>query len=103
MEDMRRFSVTAAEILQRRDSPRFKALMAFQAERAQQQYKNAIQALPRVDRRAQRPGLIMAAIYRALLQEIESDGFRVLTQRTSLTPLRKFWIAWKTWVVPSRS
>ena len=103
MEDMRRFSVTAAEILQRRDSPRFKALMAFQAERAQQQYKNAIQALPRVDRRRQRPGLIMAAIYRALLAEIERDGFRVLTQRTSLTPLRKFWIAWKTWVVPSRS
>ena len=103
MEDMRRFSVTAAEILQRRDSPRFKALMAFQAERAQQQYKNAIQALPREDRRSQRPGLIMAAIYRALLQEIESDGFRVLNQRTSLTPLRKFWIAWKTWVAPSRS
>src|SRR5882762_7942534 len=103
MEDMRRFGVTAAEILQGRDSPRFKALMAFQAERAQQQYKNAIQALPREDRRAQRPGLIMAAIYRALLQEIESDGFRVLNQRTSLTPLRKFWIAWKTWVAPSRS
>jgi phytoene synthase len=99
MEDMRRFSVTAAEILQGRESPRFKALMAFQAERAQQQYKNALQALPRVDRRSQRPGLIMAAIYRALLEEIESEGFRVLTQRTSLTPLRKFWIAWKTWVV----
>jgi phytoene synthase len=98
MEDMRRFSVTAAEILQGRDSPRFKALMAFQAERARQQYKNALQALPREDRRAQRPGLIMAAIYRALLQEIESDGFRVLTRKTALTPLRKFWIAWKTWV-----
>jgi phytoene synthase len=99
MEDMRRFGVTAAEILQGRESPRFKALMAFQAERAQQQYKHAMQALPRQDRRAQCPGLIMAAIYRALLAEIESDGFRVLTQRTSLTPLRKFWIAWKTWVV----
>ena len=99
MDDMKRFAVPAAEILQGRESPRFKALMAFQAERAQQQYKNAMQALPREDRRAQRPGLIMAAIYRALLEEIESDGFRVLTQRTSLTPLRKFWIAWKTWVV----
>jgi phytoene synthase len=99
MEDMRRFGVTAAEILQGRESPRFKALMAFQAERAQQQYKHAMQALPRQDRRAQRPGLIMAAIYRALLAEIESEGFRVLTQRTSLTPLRKFWIAWKTWIV----
>jgi len=99
MDDMKRFGVPAAEILQGRESPRFKALMAFQAERAQQHYKNAMQALPREDRRAQRPGLIMAAIYRALLEEIESEGFRVLTQRTSLTPLRKFWIAWKTWVV----
>ncbi len=100
MDDMKRFGVPAAEILQRRESPRFKALMAFQAERAQELYKNAMQALPREDRRAQRPGLIMAAIYRALLKEIESDGFRVLTQRTSLTPLRKFWIAWKTWIAP---
>jgi phytoene synthase len=40
----------------------------------------------------------MAAIYAALLSEIERDGFRVLTQRTSLTPLRKLWIAWKTWI-----
>jgi len=98
MDDMQRFGVPAAEILQGRESPRFKALMAFQAERAQQHYNNAMQALPREDRRAQRPGLIMAAIYRALLKEIEREGFRVLTQRTSLTPLRKFWIAWKTWV-----
>ena len=99
MDDMKRFAVPAAEILQGRESPRFKALMAFQAERAQEHYKGAMQALPRKDRRAQRPGLIMAAIYRALLAEIESDGFRVLTRRTSLTPLRKFWIAWKTWIV----
>lgn len=40
----------------------------------------------------------MAAIYRALLDEIEAEGFRVLTQRTSLTPLHKLWIAWKTWI-----
>jgi phytoene synthase len=40
----------------------------------------------------------MAAIYRALLDEIQREGFRVLTQRTSLTPLRKLWLAWRTWV-----
>jgi len=57
-----------------------------------------MRALPAEDRRAQRPGLIMAAIYRALLGEIERDGFHVLTQRISLTPLRKFYIAWKTWL-----
>ena len=40
----------------------------------------------------------MAGIYKALLDEIARDGFRVLSRRTSLTPLRKFWIAWKTWL-----
>ncbi len=40
----------------------------------------------------------MAAIYRTLLDEIRADGCRVLTQRISLTPARKLWIAWKTWI-----
>ena len=40
----------------------------------------------------------MAAIYRALLDEISRDQFPVLDQRIALTPLRKLWIAWKTWV-----
>jgi phytoene synthase len=98
MEDMKQFAVPAADILQSRHSPEFKRLMAFQAERARSHYRQAAAALPAGDRRAQRPGLIMAAIYGALLDEVERDGFRVLEQRTSLTPLRKFWIAWKTWV-----
>jgi 15-cis-phytoene synthase len=98
LEDLRRFGVTAGDILQARASDAFRQLMAFQAERAQSYYDRAYAVLPAIDRRAQRPGLIMAAIYRALLQEIARDGFRVLTHRTSLTPLRKLWIAWATWV-----
>ena len=72
--------------------------MKFETKRAKGYYESALNALPAEDRRAQRPGLIMAAIYRALLEEIELDGFRVLEHRTSLTPLRKFWLAWKTWI-----
>ena len=93
-----RSGVTAADILQSRPTAQFMELMQFQARRAESFYARAFDALPAEDRRAQRPGLIMAAIYRQLLVEIERDGFRVLTQRTSLTPLRKFWIAWKTWI-----
>ncbi|MDH4324835.1 MAG: presqualene diphosphate synthase HpnD [Betaproteobacteria bacterium] len=96
--DLQRFGVSAADILQARHSDAFVALMRFQAERARKYHDDALAALPAVDRRAQRPGLIMAAIYRALLAEIERDGFPVLKGRTSLTPLRKFWIAWKTWL-----
>jgi len=98
MADLKQHDVPAADILQSRESDAFRGLMRFEAQRARQHYAQALQALPAADRKAQRPGLIMAAIYRALLEEIERDGFRVLTQRTSLTPLRKFFIAWKTWL-----
>jgi phytoene synthase len=97
-DEMRRHGVSAADILARRHSEAFVALMREQARRAESFYARALAALPAADRRAQRPGLIMAAIYRALLEEIERDGFRTLTHRVGLTPLRKFWIAWWTWV-----
>ena len=98
MEDLKRFGVTAADILNGRQTPQFEKLLKFETKRAKGYYESALNALPAEDRRAQRPGLIMAAIYRALLEEIELDGFRVLEHRTSLTPLRKFWLAWKTWI-----
>ena len=98
MADLKEFGVPAADILQARETPEFQRLMSFEAARAREHYEKAMQALPAEDRKPQRPGLIMAAIYRTLLEEIERDGFRVLTHRTSLTPLRKLWIAWKTWI-----
>ncbi len=93
--ELQQFEVKAQDILQRSYSPRFTALMQFQAQRAQQLYDEAVALLPSTDRRAQKPGLMMASIYRALLGEIERDNFRVLHQRISLTPLRKFWLAWR--------
>jgi len=97
LEDLRRFGVSAEAILRRDPPPAFGELMRFQAQRARGFYRDAFDALPAADRRAQRPGLIMAAIYATLLDEIEDDGFRVLTHRVALTPLRKLWIAWRTW------
>ena len=95
VNELQQFDVKANEILERRYSDRFVALMKFQAARAQRYYDEALSLLPAEDRRAQKPGLMMASIYRTLLGEIESDGFRVLHQRVSLTPVRKFWLAWK--------
>ena len=69
--------------------------MRFQAERAHRLYDEALALLPAADRRTQKPGLMMASIYRTLLREIEADDFRVLHQRISLPPLRKLWLAWK--------
>jgi phytoene synthase len=86
------------DIVHARETDAFRRLMDFQVERALGYYREAFSQLPADDRRAQRTGLIMAAIYRTLLEEIRRDGCRVLTRRTSLTPVRKLWIAWKTWV-----
>lgn len=80
------------------DNAAFRQLMAQQVERALATYDQAFAKLPAQDRKAQLPGIIMAAIYRTLLEEIRADGCRVLSHRTSLTPLRKLWIAWKTWL-----
>jgi phytoene synthase len=95
VSELQQFDVKASEILARRYSERFTALMRFQAERAHRLYDEALALLPPADRRAQKPGLMMASIYRTLLREIESDGFQVLHQRVSLTPVRKLWLAWK--------
>jgi phytoene synthase len=95
IDELQRFDVKAHEILNGKYSERFSALMRFQAERAHGLYDRALALLPPADRRAQKPGLMMASIYRTLLREIEEDDFQVLHQRVSLTPLRKFWLAWK--------
>jgi len=97
VEDLQRFNVPAEDILNYRETPAFQALMLFQIERAEQFYAQALALLPAVDRKPQRPGLMMAAIYRATLEEIRRDGAeKVLNQRLSLTPIRKLWLAWKT-------
>jgi len=95
VNELQQFDVKAHEILKRTYSDRFTALMRFQAERAHRLYDEAFALLPDADRRAQKPGLMMANIYRTLLREIEHENFQVLHQRIRLTPLRKFWLAWK--------
>ena len=100
VSELQQFDVKAHELL-RTQAPyaygeRFDALMRFQAERAHRCYDEALALLGEADRRAQKPGLMMANIYRTLLREIESGHFQVLHQRIALTPLRKLWIAMRT-------
>jgi len=97
-DELARFGLTAEDILARKGGEPFVRLMEFQAARAQSYYDLAFSKLAAQDRASQRAGLIMAAIYRTLLDEISRDKFQVLEQRVALTPLRKLWIAWKTWV-----
>jgi phytoene synthase len=98
LDEIERHGVSVADIAAARETDGFRSLMEFQIERALGFYREAYAKLPAVDRRAQRAGIVMAAIYRTLLDEIRRDGCRVLTRRTTLTPVRKLWIAWRTWL-----
>ncbi len=100
LDELAQFGVAETDILGSRATDGFKALMEFQVARAVGYYDKALAELPAVDRKAQRAGLVMAAIYRQLLDEIVKDGYRVLTHRVSLPPLRKLWLAGKTWFWP---
>lgn len=96
MDELGKHGVKPEEFQINITDDRHRALFAEQAERARRYYQRAEEHLPAEDRYAQRPGLIMAAIYRTLLDEIEDDGYRVLEHRVRLTPIRKLWIAWRT-------
>lgn len=97
-DEMQQFGVTAADILNARETENFQRLMAFQIERARRYYRQAFEHLPAVDRKAQRSGLIMAAIYQAILDEVERSGCHVLKERIALGPAYKAWLALKAWL-----
>ncbi len=99
LEDLATFAVSEEDILRSRESVAVKKLLEFQIERAESYYDKALHELPDEDKKSQRVGLIMAAIYRTLLREINAGGAeKVLNARTSLGPLHKFWLAFRTWL-----
>ena len=98
LDELANAGIDASQVVHGDDSDAFRQLMKAQVDRAIATYDQAFAKLPAQDRKPQLPGIIMSAIYRTLLEEIRADGCRVLTHRTSLTPVRKLWIAWKTWM-----
>jgi phytoene synthase len=98
LDELTRFGISATDIVHLQDREELRRLIEFQIERAEQYYERAFASLPEQDRKSQRPGLVMAAIYQAVLREIRNGGCKVLDRRTSLTPIRKLWIAWRTWL-----
>lgn len=98
LDELAQFNVTEDDILKSRESANVKALMDFQINRAESFYDKALSQLPDEDRKSQIVGLMMAAIYRTLLREIQADGAeKVLNSRIALGALRKFTLALKVW------
>jgi phytoene synthase len=93
--EMQRFGIGPGDLLAAQTSDRVRQLFAFQADRIRDYYRRALEFLPAADRLAQAHLLIRVELAMALLAEIAEDGYRLLEQRTRLTPLRKLWLAWQ--------
>ncbi len=99
IEEMHKFDVPANVIMQCKPTDNFAKLMQFQVDRARETYREAMLLLPAADKKSQKVGLIMAAIYYALLNEIDRDGAQnVLTYKIAIPSPRKKRIALKTWL-----
>jgi len=98
LDELDRFGVTTNDLILFRETDQIAALLRFHADRAKGFYARAMAALPATDRKRQRAGLVMAAIYLKLLDEVETEGARIMNRRVSLTPIVKLWTAWRTWV-----
>jgi 15-cis-phytoene synthase len=96
-EDLRTFGVTTDDLRAGRYTDEFVSLMRHQAARARQFYQAAQEAFPEEDARSLVAAEIMGRIYRALLDEIESRGFRVFEERVTLPTGRKLAIALRCW------
>ncbi len=97
LDELEQADVSEQQLLNSQASPQMQALLLKQIERAEMFYDKALNQLPKKDVRAQLPGLMMAAIYRALLQEIKPDPNLVLTHKIILPPFRKLKLAVSAW------
>jgi len=97
LDELQQFNVSEEDLIKGEMNDKLRDLLAFQAQRAEQYYQQAYQQLTSEDRFSQRSGLIMAAIYHALLKRIKKCDYNVFSKPIRLSPLRKFWIAWRTY------
>lgn len=95
LHELAEHGVTTDDIERAEETDAFRTLMEFQVDRAEQRLRAALTQFPHADRKRQRGLRAIAAIHLAILHEIRDDGCHVLTRRVALTPLRKFWLAWR--------
>lgn len=88
-EDLARFGYSETDLEQRKQNEAFRSLMQFEAARAEEFFANAAALLPREDRRSMVAAEIMASVYRALLERMKSDGFRVFEKEYRLSKIEK--------------
>lgn len=89
LADMHRFQYTERDLIARNYDDRFRAMMHYQAGRANHLYAQTLTLLPPSDRRPLLAAEIMRTLYHRLLEKMELDHFRVFDRRYGLSKGRK--------------
>jgi 15-cis-phytoene synthase len=99
-EDLERFNVSEDDLLHGNASPEWRALVAFEAQRARELFTGGYGVLRYIPRRAAVCVHTMAGIYERILEKIEREPDFPLRGRTSLSPSEKLLVMVGSWLRP---
>lgn len=98
-EDRRRFDVADFDLGAERVSPPLRELLAFEAERAEQLYRESAPLVAMVNEEGRPMLRAIIEIYHGLLERIRASNYEVLEQRIAVPTARKLWIlAREKWI-----
>jgi phytoene synthase len=95
--DLARFGCSEDDLRAGRVTPAVRSLLEFECRRAREYYEKADRLLPREDRRSLVAARIMGAIYHAILERIERNGYDVFSEIVRVPRPRRAVIAASTW------
>ena len=101
-EELDRFKVTEEEVLQHEFSDRFRALIAFQVQRADEFYDSADKGIPYLDADSRLTVQLMSTNYRKILRVVEDMGLNVFERRASTSLLQKIAAIPTAWLAVRR-
>jgi 15-cis-phytoene synthase len=91
-EDLERFGVRQEELSGGALSLALRSLLAFEADRAREYYREAQPLTNMVDRRSRASLKALIGIYSRLLERISNSGYEVLGERVRVPAWEKIWI-----------
>ena len=89
LEDLRRFGVTGDDIVQRRATPQFVAMMNFEVERTRQWFGRGLPLIKMVSRELAVDLELFTRGGQEILNAIERQGYDVLSSRPAISKSRK--------------